>query len=175
MSSRPYLEVPLYVKKTVRWILPCCTDSFFCLLLFTWWMFYNCCCIAVSVMASDKVDSYCCSCCLILDDPLTCSCWASWFSSPSTMQENLSLLFFSAVTVMAARILSKLKKKKNPKTNREQSTNMFIPLLTEHLLTLFTRSSLVWMCLHLCVCVQYDLFLTSLFHFVSAYLLLQLL
>lgn len=88
-------------------------------------MFYNCCCIAVSVMASDKVDSYCCSCCLILDDPLTCSCWASWFSSPSTMQENLSLLFFSAVTVMAARILSKLKKKKNPKANRQINKHVY--------------------------------------------------
>lgn len=39
---------------------------------------------------------------------LTCSCWASWFSSPSTIGANLSLLFLSAAIVIAARILSRL-------------------------------------------------------------------
>lgn len=38
----------------------------------------------------------------------TWSCWASWFSSPSTIEANLSLLFLSAAMVMAARILSRL-------------------------------------------------------------------
>lgn len=38
----------------------------------------------------------------------TWSCWASWFSRPSTIEANLSLLFRSAAIVMAAKILSKL-------------------------------------------------------------------
>lgn len=38
----------------------------------------------------------------------TWSCWASWFSRPSTIEANLSLLLRSAAIVMAAKILSKL-------------------------------------------------------------------
>lgn len=38
----------------------------------------------------------------------TWSCWASWFSRPSTMEAKRSLLFRSAAIVMAARILSRL-------------------------------------------------------------------
>jgi len=48
---------------------------------------------------------------------LTCSCWASWFSSPSTIGANLSLLFLSAAMVMAARILSRLKENKTTENN----------------------------------------------------------
>lgn len=47
----------------------------------------------------------------------TWSCWASWFSSPSTIEANLSLFILSAAIVMAARILSKLGENR-PTVNR---------------------------------------------------------
>lgn len=77
----------------------------------------------------------CCVCVNAYVSGLTWSCWASWFSSPSTIGANLSLLFLSAAIVIAARILSKLVE------NREQtqkSTNTFITWLPGHLLTVFT-------------------------------------
>lgn len=77
----------------------------------------------------------CCVCVNAYVSGLTWSCWASWFSSPSTIGANLSLLFLSAAIVIAARILSKLVE------NREQtqkSTNTFITWPPGHLLTVFT-------------------------------------
>lgn len=71
----------------------------------------------------------------------TWSCWASWFSRPSTIEANLSLLLRSAAIVMAAKILSKLGGEGvgGVKTESRHNTevNTFIVLLTGHLLTIF--------------------------------------
>lgn len=65
----------------------------------------------------------------------TWSCWASWFSSPSTIEANLSLLFLSAAIVMAARILSRLEENRRQGAGHNTKVNKHFYHLTDRTFT----------------------------------------
>lgn len=81
----------------------------------------------------------------------TWSCWASWFSSPSTMEAKRSLLFRSAAIVMAARILSRLGEDSG-KVNRPDST--FDKVLSPHRQDIYSQFSAQTLCIFSCMLAQ---------------------
>ena len=88
---------------------------------------YECACLCACACVCVCV----CVCACVCTSAFTWSCWASWFSNPSTIGANLSLLFLSAAIVIAARILSRLQG--NAKKHNIQQM-LCIVSLTVHLL-----------------------------------------
>lgn len=99
---------------------------------------------------SETVWSSACQCAT-----LTWSCWASWFSSPSTIGANLSLLFLSAAIVMAAKILSRLKENREQGAGKHKSQQTLLSPCWQDIYSQFSAqtpcilSSLVCWCGHL--------------------------